>query len=112
MDTLDYNFFFKILNEDGKWLDETSFYFTDDLREADHMIGYLPQFEAPYWVGDCDIPDGCEYQTAQELLNAPIFDGRSLRERWSKVRIINAMGISLDDWYEIYLERSGDSRSP
>lgn len=108
MDTLDYDFFLKVLTENGSWLDETSFYFADDPKKEDHWLGYLPNRGfPPYWVGNCDIPDGSEYGTAQELLEAPIFNNRSLRERWPQVRLSGMMGISLDSWYEHYYKMGG-----
>jgi len=33
-------------------------------------------------------------------VNAPIFDGRSLKERWPEVRIFSIWGLRLDDWLE------------
>ena len=112
MDTLHYDFFLKVLTENGRWLDETSFYFADDPEQEDHWLGCLPNRGFPsYWVGNCDIPDGREYDTAQELLEAPIFHRRSLRDRWSQVRLVSIMGISLDSWYEYYC-KLGDEPCP
>lgn len=76
--------------------------FMDDLQESDHYIGYLPEYEEPYWVGYCDIPDGCEYRSAEKLLEAKIFDGKSLREQWSNVCIVSIEGICLQDWMRFF----------
>ena len=95
MDTLDYDYFFRQLKA-GVSIDETCFYFSDDPQETEHFIGYLPEYEEPYWVGYCG-----EYHFAEELVEAKIFDGKSLRERWSNVRIISIWGICLDDWIKI-----------
>lgn len=97
MDTLDYDYFFKQLKA-GVSIDETCFYFIDDPQELEHYIGFLPQYEKPYWVGYCDIPNGHEYVSAKDLVEAKIFDGKSLRERWDNVRIVSIWGICLDDW--------------
>ncbi len=97
MDTLDYNYFFKQLKE-GISIDETCFYFVDDPEESEHYLGFLPEYEKPYWVGYCDTPDGCEYDTAEELVEAKIFNGKSLKERWDNVRIISIWGLCLEDW--------------
>lgn len=97
MDTLDFDYFFKQL-EYGEYIDETNFFFIDDPNEYDHYLGYIPQHEKPYWIGYCDVPDGCDFFTAEELVNAKVFDGKSLKERWDKVRIVNIYGICLDDW--------------
>ena len=97
MDTLDYDFFYKQLKA-GISIDETCFCFSDDPEKSEHCIGFLPQYETPYWIGDCDIPNGCEYKTVEELVDAKIFDGKSLKERWTSVRILSIFGICLDDW--------------
>ncbi len=96
---LDYDFFYKQLSA-GIMIDETCFYFNDDPEEEEHYLGYLPQYDKPYWVGYCDIPDGTEFSTAEELVNAKIFNGRSLKERWNNVRIISIEGICLESWLE------------
>ena len=97
MDTLDANYFLKQL-EYWEYIDETNFYFIDDPNEYDHYLGCIPEYEKPYWIGYCDVPDGCEFFTAEELVNAKVFDGKSLKERWDKVRFVNIYGICLDDW--------------
>lgn len=97
MDTLDFDYFFRQLHA-GVNIDETCFYFSDDPREAEHYLGFLPEHTPPYWVGCCDIPDGADFQTAEELVCAPIFDGRSLKDRWAQVRIAHIEGIDLEDW--------------
>ena len=100
MDTLDFNYFFKRLSE-GRFIDETQFYFLDDPLQADRFLGYLSEFDYPYWIGDCDIEDGCEFKTAEELVNVPVYDGKSLAERWDMVRIMNIEGICLEDWLKM-----------
>ena len=101
MDTLEYDYFFRQLKA-GVSINETCFYFMDDPQESDHYIGYLPKYEEPYWVGYCDIPDGCDYRSAEELLEAKIFDGKSLRERWTNVCIVSIEGICLKDWIRFF----------
>ena len=96
---LDYDFFYKQLSA-GIMIDETCFYFKDDPAKEEHYLGYLPQYDKPYWVGYCDIPDGTEFFTAEELVNAKIFNGSSLKERWDHVRIISIEGICLESWLE------------
>lgn len=93
---MEWDFFFRQL-EAGINIDETCFYFTDDPDENEHYLGYLPQYKKPYWVGYCDIEGGCEFESAKELVEAQIFDGKSLRERWSSVVICSIAGCSLDD---------------
>lgn len=83
----------------GKYVDETNFYFVDDPEEMEHYLGYLPEYEKPYWAGYCDIEDGCEFETAEELFEAKIYDGKSLKDRWDAVALINIGGISVQDYY-------------
>ena len=51
---MDWDFFFRQLAA-GMNIDETCFYFSDDPNEEEHYLGYLPQYDTPYWVGYCDI---------------------------------------------------------
>ena len=102
MANLDYDFFFKEL-EAGVSTDETCFYFTDDPTEAEHFLGFLPQHEKPYWVGYCDIPDGTAFSSAEELIHAEIFEGKSLRSRWDKVFIVSIEGVDLEGWLEYFI---------
>jgi len=97
METLDYEFFFRLLQA-GVSADGTCFYFSDDLKEDEHYIGYQTEYEKPYWVGYCDVPDGCEFDTAEELVEAKVFDGKSLKERWPFVRIVSIGGAEFDEW--------------
>ena len=97
MNTVDFDLFLLELQK-GQIMDETCFYFIDEAGEPEHYIGCLTQYEKPYWAGYCDIPDGTDFFTAEELVNAKIYDGKSLKERWSEVRIINMGGISLRDY--------------
>jgi hypothetical protein len=86
----------------GICIDETCFYFADDPQEIDHFLGFLPQYDEPYWVGFCDIPNGCEYRTADELIEAKIFDGKSLKERWDTVRFFTIGCFPYDEWMKLY----------
>lgn len=96
-DTMEWDFFFERLSK-GNNIDETCFYFTDEPDESEHYLGFLPEYEKPYWVGCCDMPNGKEYYTAEELVNDKIYNGKSLKERWSEVRICSIEGICLEDW--------------
>ncbi|MBR1821443.1 MAG: hypothetical protein IJ769_07470 [Clostridia bacterium] len=71
-------------------IDETTFSFVNAGADDYHYLGCLPNGlhpETPYWAGYCDQPDGFSCATAEDLFNAPIYGGRSLRERWSEVKI-------------------------
>ena len=49
-------------------------------------------------IGYCDVEGGCAFKTAEELVSAPVFDGKSLRERWSGVMINGIGGLSFEEW--------------
>lgn len=101
MMTLDFEYFFRQLKA-GMNVNEICFYFTDD-PEEEHYLGYHPEQKNPYWVGYCDIKDGTAFKTAKELVNAPIFDGKSLKSRWENVHICSIEAIPLKEWME-YME--------
>ena len=42
-----------------------------------------------------------EFATAKELVEACVFNGKSLEERWDKVIIYSIEGIDLQDWLEV-----------
>ena len=44
------------------------------------------------------LPDGCEFQTAKEFFEAKIYDGRSIKDRWSELILTQIGGINVDDW--------------
>jgi len=102
---LSFELFLKIF-EEGNQIDETVFFFADDEKETEHYLGYLqsgPIPGKPYWAGYCDYPDGFECATAEELLNAPIFDGKSIFDRWDNVRVCRIGGIPIDLWLKRYI---------
>ena len=82
---------------EGSGIDETVFYFDDDPKQDEHYIGYLPQYDKPYWAGYCDIENGTEFETADELFNAKIYSGRSMKERWEHLVLTAIGGINIDD---------------
>lgn len=94
---MDWDFFFRQLTA-GMNIDETCFYFSDDPNEEGHYLGYLPQYDKPYWVGYCDVDGGFEFDTAEELVQAKIFNGKSLKERWSRVVICSIEGLGYEYW--------------
>lgn len=98
-DQMSFSYFMELLIK-GRFIDETEFYFTDGEEYDYHILGYLPQYEKPYWVGYCDIRDGSEFVTAEEMVTAKIYDGRSIKERWNELRLVSLGGLCLNDWRE------------
>ena len=86
----------------GKNMYEISFYFSDDKYSKEHMIGYQTKYEQekPYWIGVCDIINGCEFSSAEELLTAKVFDGKSMLDRWDEIIFFDINGITADMWNE------------
>ena len=82
----------------GMNVDETSFSFEKDNQDFIRYIGYSENDPLPYWAGLCDLPDGRRFQTADELFEAKIYDGKSLKERWDEVTIYSINSFPLDDW--------------
>ena len=65
----------------GQYMYENNFYIDGIDKYDDCWIGFNDQFEKPYWFGI--TPDGnnaYEYNTADEILNAKVFDGKSMYE--------------------------------
>lgn len=96
---LDFDYFFRQLKA-GVNVNETCFYFDDDPSEDEHYLGYREKGTYPYWVGNCDVKDGIAFETADELVKAPVFGGKSLKERWGNVRICSIGTFPLEDWME------------
>ena len=91
-----------LAHDDAFAVDETAFYFMDDPAGEESMLGCLRRLDKPYWVGNCDIPDGGCFRTASEMLHARIFDGKSIKERWSQVVLVSIGGIRTDEWMDFY----------
>lgn len=83
-------------------IDETSFYFEDDPERKERFLGCLRQYEKPYWAGYCDSPEGMHFKTASELFEAPIWDGKSIRDRWEQTVILEIGGISSEEWMNMH----------
>lgn len=92
----DYNSFFEAFVKKGAYADETTFYFKSDSKKALHYIGCLPEQKMIYWAGYCDILNGAEFATPEELFNAKIYDGKSIKERWNDIVICEFGGISVE----------------
>lgn len=85
-------------------IDETTFYFLYEEPGPNHYLGYLPGAEVnkPYWAGYCDVTNGFECTTAEELFSAPYYDGRSLKERWGEICFFSIGMISKESFIYTY----------
>lgn len=83
----------------GQYMYENNFYIDGIDKYDDCWIGFNDQFEEPYWFGI--TPDGnnaYEYNTADEILNAKVFDGKSMYELWDKVYFYSINGVDTLEW--------------
>ena len=94
---LDFDYFFRQLKA-GVNIDETYFYFIDDGDEKEYYLRYYPKHEKPYLAGGYNMSFGIEFLTAEELVNSKIFNGKSLKDDWTKVHICSVEGFVLEDW--------------
>jgi len=92
----------------GKNVQDTVFVFNDDPEQEVHYIGVEHRFEPdkPYWAGYCDIKNGISFPTAEELFDAKIYDGKSIRERWDHIELWDIAGLSPEDWLELCWNKS------
>lgn len=95
---MNYETLYDLFDKKRTDIDETSFYFRNDPLETIRYIGYLPEYEEPYWAGHCDISDGCSFKTAKELFEAPVFDGKSIKDRWNDIVLYEIGGVDADEW--------------
>ena len=108
---MDYDLFFRCLTECADRIDETWFLFLDDEERGECILGYIPYiminncdkkwFDEPYWIGTgCDIKDGAGFLTAEAMLEAKAYGGRSIKEAWENVCVLDLGTIPLDVWFD------------
>jgi len=94
--------FLRCIKEEPGSIDETELYFFDDSQKDVYCIlGYLSGIDPayPYWVGyGCDIKDGAAFSTAEDLIEAEIFHGKSLVDRWDSVYVSTIGMIPVEEW--------------
>ena len=107
---MDYDLFLRCLTECADRIDETEILFLDDEDRGECIMGYIPYimlnnrdkrvFENPYWIGTgCDVKDGADFLTAEDMLQAKVYGGRSIKEAWDKVCVLNLGMVPLEDWF-------------
>ncbi len=105
---MDYKTLFDMFDKQEPNINDTAFYFKDDPKEIEHFIGFLPENDPPYWCGICDVEGGCAFNTAKELFEAPIYGGRSIKEKWDDLVLFQIGGIAIDDYNKLI---SGETTS-
>ena len=99
----DYNRFFEFFKRSGTSVDETVFYYKSEADQTGHYIGFTPEYDEPYWAGYCDIPNGCSFKTAEELFDAKIYDGKSIKDRWEELVLITIGFVSAESMSDLNL---------
>ena len=108
-----FDYLLTLLRELGEDMDGTAFYFLPERGTGtERTLGCLPAGPhtggLPYWAENCDRAEGLRCETAEQLLDAPVYGGRSLRERWSEVWLYRIGGMYTND----FISRFGDQYSP
>lgn len=84
---------------DGDQVYENHFCIEDNDKYDDCWIGFNDDYDKPYWFGL--TPDGnnaYEFKTADEILNAKVFGGESLKDLWTHVYFYSLNGLNAKDW--------------
>ena len=107
---MEYDLFLRCLTEAQNFIDETEFVFLDNFDLGDCIIGYIPYLEVkgktkkldlPYWVGyGCDIKNGMGFDSAETLLHAEVFGGRSIFQAWEQVCVLHLGMVPLEVWFD------------
>ena len=120
---MDYDLFRRCLVEFPDSINETWFMFLDDQDRGECILGFIPLLPTPwsqwtndpntwepkpnpkpYWVGTgCDLHNGAGFATADELLQAPVYGGRSIASAWDHICVFNLGGVPLDAWFRYHL---------
>ena len=109
MARIQYELFLQILTENPRSCDEIEV----RIGGEPTVFGYLPvtysfagdhwfrtEHKCPFWVGRCDYPGGVDFYTAHELLNYPLFEGRSFHMVWHLLEFDSAAGMPIDLWLQ------------
>ena len=107
---MDYDLFLRCLTECADSIDETEILFLDDEARGDCIMGFVPyimlngrekkRFDRPYWIGTgCDIENGADFPTAEEMLQAKAYGGRSIKDAWDNVCVLHLGMVPLDIWF-------------
>ncbi len=85
---------------EGNNIYENNFYIEGSNKYDDCWIGLSKNGNCKsYWFGMIsDEENDYEYKTADEILNAKVFDGKSMHELWDKVYFNSINGVSAMNW--------------
>jgi len=104
--------FLEFFTENPRFLGEFGFRFASDPISPkqpgfcrERMIGWSKEWARPFWIGGCDIDGGADFPSAEELINAPVFSGRSMKDRWNEVIWLELNGIDPHEWAELHFPK-------
>ncbi len=105
-----YSYLLDLFRKGEPMIDETTFYFMEESPGDSHIIGYLgygsqPVADKPYWAGYCDHENGFTANTADELFEAPIYGGKSLKDRWKDVYIWTIGPMEPKEFIQMFREK-------
>jgi len=112
MAQIDFDYFYKQLQL-GCDIDETCFSVIGSDEYSWCYLGYLPEYEKPYWFGL--VPDGSQaydFSNAEELVNAKVFNRKSLKEIWDDINIHAIGGVDISEWFKYFDPNFTSSQTP
>lgn len=98
MVSVDVNDMIQVFKYDSH-INDMSFSFKQDETKILHYIGVTKEAHDPYWSYFSDDSGVKRFHTAEELFNAKIYNGQSLRERWSEVTIVHMNGMPIEECF-------------
>ncbi|UXR70667.1 hypothetical protein [Staphylococcus sp. IVB6240] len=69
-----------------------------DHEYVNYKIGYDLHSDTLYWASLLFDGKRIKFKTVEDLFEAKLYEGQSLRMRWSEVKIIDILEMSLHDW--------------
>lgn len=112
---IDFSLYAHILLTQPWDANETEFYLQGNAKYRHCWMGYLSEsmefwqgswhkkvHEKPYWMGlSSDGHGEFSFNTADEMLCAPVFDGQSLQSFWHQIRFLSIGGMDAAEWLEM-----------
>ena len=72
---------------------EWAFFFTDDPQKKTHTMHWHQMAITPY-----HLDNKYDFSNAKDMLEAKVFDGKSIKDRWNEIVSISIGGINFDEW--------------
>ncbi|WP_407400439.1 hypothetical protein [Anaerovibrio sp.] len=102
MANLEFSFFCNIMERGMNGIlpiDGTHFIFDDDPKKVICDIYYFENIIELYCGGDCCSPKKeAIFYSVTEMVNYPLFDGKSMKDRWDHIIVHHIGGYPTRDW--------------